>query len=152
VYGKRRRLAGFDYANPDVTYFVTIRAAHGISPFRDGRLAHEVASALHWLRANRGIQLYAYCLMPDHLHLLLRLGAGNQSLGVIIGVRKGYTTKQSRGLGYTGALWQTRFHDHILRKNEDARQIAEYIRQNPVRAGLVALPEEYPWGGFPDPM
>jgi putative transposase len=152
IYGKRRRLAEFDYANAEVAYFVTIRAAPQTSPFRDDRLAQIVVSALDWLRANRGVQLHAYCVMPDHLHLLLRLGEGGQPLGTIIGILKAYTTKQSRALGCKGALWQNRFHDHILRKNEDALGIAEYIRQNPVRRGLARTPEEYQWSGFPDPI
>ena len=90
--------------------------------------------------------------MPEHLHLLLRLGDAGLSLGSIIGSLKGFTARQSWELGYRGTLWQARFHDHVLRKSEDGAQIAEYILQNPVRRGLVDDVSAYPYSGLPDPM
>jgi len=68
----RHRLAGFDYADPDHAYFLTICSRYNTAPFTDARLARELVASLDWLRANRGLLLYAWCLMPDHLHLLLR--------------------------------------------------------------------------------
>jgi hypothetical protein len=44
-----------------------------------------------------------------------------------------------------GAVWQEESFDHVLRSNESFEQKLEYIRQNPVRAGLVSRPEEYRW-------
>ena len=70
----RHRLAGFDYADPDHAYFLTICSRYNAAPFTDTRLAREVVASLDWLRATRGLLLYAWCLMPDHLHLLLRAG------------------------------------------------------------------------------
>ena len=47
--------------------------------------------------------------------------------------------------GRSGSLWQRESFDHILRRDEDLIEKAEYIANNPVRAGLVARPEEYRW-------
>jgi len=96
--------------------------------------------------------LYAYCLMPDHLHLLLRLGQAGTELGALIGTFKSFTSKQSWSLGHKGELWQDRFYDHVVRRNENSLIIAEYILQNPVRKRLVQGPSEYPYCGLPDPM
>jgi len=148
----QRRLADFDYSDPDVAFFVTIRAHPGKAPFTDARLAGQVVSSLEWLRANRGVKIYAYCLMPDHLHLLIRLGDTGHELGQIIGSLKSFTTKQCWKLGFRGILWQDHFHDHVLRCNEDASSIATYILENPVRKGLVESAELYEWSGTPDPM
>jgi putative transposase len=90
--------------------------------------------------------------MPDHLHLLLDLGRSGWDLPTAIGAFKSFTTRESWKLRYSGQLWQDRYYDHVLRKIEDATQIGEYMRQNPVRRGLVKDPEDYPWSGMPDPM
>ena len=148
----KRRLPGFDYAASDHAYFVTIRAKPATAPFADPRLAQCVVTSLQWLRANRGLALYVYCLMPDHLHLLLQLGKEEKRLGTVLGSFKRYTTRQSWGWGYRGALWQTNFYDHIVRPSEDGTRIAEYVLANPVRKGLVVEEADYQWSGMPDPL
>jgi REP element-mobilizing transposase RayT len=90
--------------------------------------------------------------MPDHLHVLSRLGNSNQSLGVIIGSFKTFTTRQSWQFGYDGALWQERFYDRIVRRSEDGQAIARYILENPVRKSLVGEIDRYLWSGTPDPL
>jgi REP element-mobilizing transposase RayT len=149
---RQRRLAAVHYTNPDHVFFLTIRAKAGTSPFTNQELAQEVIASLHWLREHRGIAIYAYCLMPDHLHLLMQLGGEGQSLATIIGAFKRFTTRVSWRHGCTGAVWQPRFYDHILRKSEDAERIVQYILANPVRKGLVEQAEAYPFSGCPDPM
>ncbi|HZU13246.1 MAG TPA: transposase [Chloroflexota bacterium] len=148
---RQRRLAGFDYANPSHAYFVTIRAVHGTAPFRRPEIAQSVLSSLHWLRTERQVQIQAHCVMPDHLHVLLRLPPDSPPLGRLIGAFKRLTTRQSWEHGIRGRLWQPRFYDHIVRRSEDAGEIARYIRDNPVRAGLVTDADAYPYSGFADP-
>lgn len=147
-----RRLQGFNYADPDHAYFVTTRACPGTAPFTQPALADEVVASLHWMRQYRGVIIYAYCLMPDHLHVLLRLGNETQTLGALMGAMKSFTTRQSWKHGWKGPLWQARIHDHILRRREDGRAIAEYIYANPARKGLVSDPATYPYSGFSDPL
>jgi REP element-mobilizing transposase RayT len=144
-----RRLRSFDYANPDAIYFVTV-CVQGRQPvFASPAHAQVILDCLDWLRANRGVVVYALCLMPDHLHLLARPG---RSLGDVIRMLKTYTTRQVKELGRPGKLWQDDYYDHIVRKHEDAAGIAQYILQNPVRKGLVDSAEGYPWSALPDPM
>jgi REP element-mobilizing transposase RayT len=164
------RLTDFDYSNPEVVYFVTACAASG-TPFVNCALASIVIDELQWLRSQRGICLYAYCLMPDHLHILLQLPGRTsnspdddvagatvlrrgppQTLGSVMATLKGYTTHESWKAGYEGKLWQTNFYDHILRGYESGIRVAEYILESPVRAGLVRQPDDYPWSGRPDPL
>jgi putative transposase len=149
---KPLRLRNFDYSSGEQPYFITIRAKLDTSPFSDERLANAVIESLNWTREHRHVSIYAYCLMPDHLHFLLRLPEDGPPLGEVIGAFKRFTTRQSWGFGFQGAIWQSRYYDRILRKSEDARQIVEYIMANPVRRGLVENPEHYPWSGTPDPM
>ncbi len=77
-------------------------------------------------------------LMPDHLHALLAVPAV-EALPQVIGSWKRYLAK-------TAAIeWQRDFFDHRLRTGENLEEKSAYIRQNPVRAGLVARPEDWPY-------
>jgi putative transposase len=148
----RLRLQGFDYGDPSHVFFVTTCAHADTTPFVDERLAEIVIDTLQWLRSERGIRLYAYCLMPDHLHVLLQLGSSGDTLGAIVGSVKRFTTRASWELGYEGPLWQGRFYDHVMRTRGDGRRAAHYILDNPVRGGLCGEAEEYAWSGMPDAL
>ena len=150
--GPRRRLPSFDYSDPTQVYFVTTCARRETVPFLDDRLAEVVVASLSWLRSERSVRLYAYCLMPDHLHLLVQLGAADETLGALVGSVKRFTTRASWGMGYVGQLWQPRFYDHVMRTHEDGRRMAQYILDNPVRRGLTGEAESYSWSGAPDPL
>jgi putative transposase len=147
-----RRLRDFDYSDPTQVYFVTTCARKNTAPFVDERLARVVIDALLWLRSERGVRLYAYCLMPDHLHVLLQLGSSNRPLGSALGSGKKFSTQASWEMGYDGQLWQSRFYDHVMRTHEDGKRMARYILDNPVRRGLVGEAERFPFSGAPDPL
>jgi putative transposase len=83
--------------------------------------------------------------MPDHLHLFVR---GDQTFvlatwvkGLKRAVLKGCTTESQT------SFWQPGFFDHLLRSDESYAQKWEYVRQNPVRAGLVKFAEDWPYQG-----
>jgi len=88
--------------------------------------------------------------MPDHLHLLftaLRDAAGwTFALPEILRAIKGASARSVNKLnGLGGRVWQDESFDHVLRGDESLRETIEYIRQNPVRKGLVQTPEDYQW-------
>jgi len=122
------------------TYFVTIRAGS-----RGNTLANEaVHQRLHeFLLATASHHDWwasRYVLMPDHLHLFATPGLGAVTLGAWIKALKACVAdRQFR--------WQTGFFDHALRGSESQSQKWEYIRQNPVRAGLTADADAWPFGG-----
>jgi len=147
----QRRLQNFDYADPNHAFFITTRAIAGETPFTRPLLCKDVVESLYWLRTNRGMELYAYCLMPDHLHLLLRTRAG-VPVDQLIKAFKSHTTKRAWQQGWTGKLWQPRFYDHVVRSSEDTSAIAQYILYNPVRANLTEQPEDYPCCGTLDSL
>jgi REP-associated tyrosine transposase len=88
----------------------------------------------------------AYCFMPDHLHLLVEGQAEDSDCKRFIA-----RSKQYSGFYYTRQfgtrLWQRYGFERVLRDNEQTFVIARYILENPVRAGLVAAIEEYPFVG-----
>jgi putative transposase len=88
----------------------------------------------------------AYCLMPDHVHLLVEALAVSSNLAPFV---KAF--KQATGFEYerrTGKrLWQRYYYDHVLRPKDDPNLVAWYIWLNPVRTRLCDEPREHPFVG-----
>ncbi len=103
--------------------------------------AKVVLQTLRFYQDRGDLWLHLLVLMPDHLHGILSF---NREVGMQKSIRefKKYTAKKA------GIRWQRDFFDHRLRKDESYVEKAYYIRMNPVRAGLCAKPEEWPyaWG------
>jgi putative transposase len=88
----------------------------------------------------------AYCLMPDHAHIVAEGTDERSDLLEFIRAfkqRTEFTWKRARRT----SLWQESFYDHVLRHSENTRSAVRYALENPVRAGLVASPGDYPFSG-----
>jgi REP element-mobilizing transposase RayT len=86
--------------------------------------------------------------MPDHVHLLLSpMKEREQSLSDFMRSWKSCVVLRLRQIGMESKVWQREFHDRLLRSDEKLEEKWEYVRQNPVRAGLCREPEEYPFSG-----
>jgi REP element-mobilizing transposase RayT len=94
-----------------------------------------------------GVFVSHYVIMPDHVHLALRLGWESVGMTVFICGLRGAMTKTLHGLDITGPIWQAVFFDRLLRSDESYIEKAEYIWGNPHRAGLVSLETEWPYLG-----
>jgi REP element-mobilizing transposase RayT len=95
----------------------------------------------------RGVTVGRYVLMPDHAHLFVALPPGEATLARWVQALKNFLGKALLRLGDDKPHWQEGFFDHVLRSDESYAQKWEYVRQNPVRAGLAASPEEWPYQG-----
>jgi len=80
--------------------------------------------------------------MPDHLHWLIEDAS---QMAKLVHSFKSYTTYAARTLGNGTRLWQRSYWDHVLRQDEDVRDVAEYIIHNPVRGGIVSEAAKYPY-------
>jgi putative transposase len=139
---KKIRLPSPVYSQ-DRAFFTTIATHHKHPWFRLHRqLCDTAIQMFRDLASARGIIIYAWCIMPDHVHLLL------EGLEVINFIRlfKGRMTP-ARAIDPDLRLWQRSFYDHALRKEESLSEIACYIWENPVRAAMVEDSTEYPWSG-----
>ena len=92
----------------------------------------------------RRYRLHSYVVMPNHVHLLVTpLVTTRRWLGPLKGFT-GYRANQL--LGRRGVpFWQDESYDHLVRDEEGFRRVQRYIECNPVTAGLVTLPQEFPW-------
>ncbi len=95
----------------------------------------------------RGAWVGRYVLMPDHLHLFVVIEDDRIWLSAWIGSLKKTVSKVLRGRGEAPPHWQKGFFDHVMRGSESYSQKWDYVRANPVRAGLVARPEDWPYSG-----
>jgi REP element-mobilizing transposase RayT len=90
-----------------------------------------------------------YILMPDHVHLFAQAGAEALPLAVWTRTWKSISaTRINRSIGCSGAMRQPDYFDRYLRSLEDYRQKWEYVAQNPVRKGLVANADDWPYRGL----
>lgn len=136
---RRRSLAHFE--TRDKVYFVTFcsRDRQILTPEARTIVLRQII-AFHQVL----FFLITAVVMPDHVHVLLV--PLELSLVEIMKKIKGGTARSvNQRLGQSGSLWQRDYFDRQMRGDEDVRAKGEYIAHNPVRAGLVATPEEYPW-------
>jgi putative transposase len=96
--------------------------------------------------ADHQFSVFAYCFMPDHLHLVVEAGSDCSSLTAFSHALKQRTgAEYQRGCDET--LWQKGHYEHVIRNDEATIEIAKYVFANPVRAGLVREPADYPFSG-----
>jgi type I restriction enzyme R subunit/putative DNA methylase len=95
-------------------------------------------------------QLLAWCIMPNHVHVLLK--TNTMPLSKIVQRWKTYSAKEiNRIHGRTESLWHREWFDRYIRNESHCRDVVEYIAMNPVCAGLVKHKEDWPWTGIVKP-
>lgn len=127
-----------------LTYHATHRGNRGCDVFfeREDREAY-----LRWLAAagaRHGLEVWAYCLMTNHVHLLVR-GLRAESLARTMHELQGrYARRINAERRWRGHLWANRFFSHPL-DGDHLWSAVRYIERNPVRAQIVACAEDYEW-------
>ncbi|WP_345531335.1 REP-associated tyrosine transposase [Viridibacterium curvum] len=125
-------------------YLVTAVTAGRVPRFESLLAARAVVRVMRGLHDEGWVESRAWVVMPDHLHWLFVLGE-EASLAGVMQRLKGSSARAVNLLeGRTGALWQSAYHDHAVRAEEDLRAIARYVVANPLRAGLVTDIGLYP--------
>ena len=149
---RNQRLARELYTHANRVYFITICAYMHQSPFVQDDLNQGMLDILREEEQRQDCLVFTYCLMPDHLHFLVSPGRDGISVLTFTDQYKGKTTNRSWKLGWQGRLWQPRYFDHIVRREESLVAIAAYILNNPVRKGLATCSEDWPWCGHIHPL
>jgi putative transposase len=119
-------------------------ASTGPQYLRIPEIANMVVEALHYRdQVLQHYDLHRYAVMANHVHLLI---TPKVDVSKLMHSLKRFTAKEgNRMLGLTGQpFWQDESYDRLIRDGEFER-IANYIEMNPVKAGLVSAPEDFPW-------
>jgi len=139
------RVEGFSYRGYH-RYFITLTTDFRARVFVHSSQANALVAQISPHFAARHFEVLAYCVMPDHLHLLIEGMSAEADLQEAVRSwkqRTGYDWKTRTGT----RLWQPGFHDRVLREGDDTRSVVRYILLNPVRAGLANAPRDYQWLG-----
>jgi len=120
-------------------------AGHGTCWLRQPEIAEIVETALLHFDGER-YRLIAWTIMPNHVHVLVEL-LGQQALGSVISSWKRFSARAANPVvGRSGPFWQDDYWDTYIRDERHFESTVEYIENNPVKAGLVFNPTDWPWG------
>ncbi len=134
----------------DKYYHVYNRGANKQDIFRE-RGEYELCLGLFGkYRSQYRVSIMAYCLMPNHYHLLLRQNEGGSISRFIQTVFNAYTQAINLSTGHSGTLFQGRAKGLEITSDEYAVRLARYIHFNPVAAGLVLKPEAWEYSDYRD--
>jgi len=142
VSDRPRRLEGFSYKGRH-RYFVTICTRDRVRVFEEATHASWVTTQIQQLFEPTHFAVLAFCVMPDHVHLLFEGLTTDADLKATMHnwkQRTGFAWKQTNG----GRLWQEGFYDHVLREFDSVPGVVRYIVDNPIRRGFGS---SYPYVG-----
>lgn len=100
---------------------------------------------LGFYRKKFGYSLHGYVIMPNHVHLLLTVGRTGTISEIMRDWKHRIAFEINRQMALSGRIWQRDFWEHSIRNVADFRQKLNYIHMNPVRAGFVVVPEDWPY-------
>ena len=132
---------------PGAFYHVTSRGNEQKDVFKSQKDREKFLDYLASATERYGAVLHAYCLMGNHYHLLLETPEGNLSQ-IMRHINGAYTTYFNVKRKRAGHLFQGRYKAILVEFDEYAMELTRYIHLNPVRAGMVALPEDHIWSSY----
>jgi putative transposase len=127
-------------------YFVTFNTYKRL-PLLGRREIHDAFCLICVRAETHRVGVGRYVLMPDHVHLFVALPPEGVTLVKWIQALRSVIGKKLQSLGFQKPHWQEGFFDHLLRSGESYSQKWDYVRMNPVRAGLSQTPEKWPYQG-----
>ena len=117
--------------------------------FNDENWSYFIKRLRHYCRSDL-IDIVAYCLMPNHYHLLVHLKCNDFSSKIMQPFTVSYTKAVNRQIGRVGPLFQGPFKAKLVHKNEYLVHLSRYIHLNPMLAGLVDHPAKYAFSSYRD--
>ncbi|NPA48471.1 MAG: hypothetical protein GXO20_00680 [Thermodesulfobacteria bacterium] len=130
---------------PDYPHHVVARANGGLEVFHEKADYLVFERILAKIKARRQIKLWAYCLMSNHVHLLLVPEKEEELSKFMQGILVSYTQYHHSKYETEGNLWRSKYFSSVVDMDTYLWKVMRYIERNPVRAGIVSFPEEYPY-------
>ena len=129
---------------PGYPHHVTQRGIRGYKTFFDTLDYLTYIELLKDSRRTANVSIWAYCLMPNHVHLILVPEAKDGLAKLLRQVHSRYALKVNSTRGWKGHLWQERFYSAVMDEDHVLAAL-RYVELNPVRAGICAKAEDWRW-------
>ncbi|MFZ0705931.1 MAG: transposase [Candidatus Korobacteraceae bacterium] len=128
------------------TFFITAVTWQRRPIFRAEPMAQLFLDTLQRYRSQRKFLLHEFVLMPDHFHLLLTPAPEVSLEKAVQLVKGGFSFRVKKELGSNLEVWESGYTEHRAKDSSDCERHVDYIRENPVRAGLAETAGAYPYG------
>ena len=133
---------------PNHVYHVTNRGNNRDQVFLDEEDFRKYLEILTRYKSKESFRLYHWVLMNNHVHLLLAIPEEGSLAKAMHGINLAYTSWFNRKYKRVGHLWQGRFKSFPVENDRYLLACGRYIERNPLRAGIVERPGDYPWSSF----
>ena len=120
---------------------------YGNSPdyLKQDEIAKIVADSMKFYDG-KDYELLCYCIMPNHVHFIIKLNKEARLLEDIMHSIKRYSaSKANKVLKRAGQFWQHENYDHIIRNEQELENIIDYVLNNPIKAGLIKNQDNWKW-------
>ena len=128
------------------TFFVTSKTAQGRTLLQTDRMANLFIEVFRENMRAGHFAVHEFVVMPDHVHLLMTVPAESTIEKAIQRIKGAFSFRAGRDLGFKGEIWQRGFSEVRIHDDGGYEQHRRYIENNPVKRGLVSVPEQYRFG------
>ena len=132
------------YKEDGYIYFVTTNTYSRKEIFKNQKACEFLRSIISYYRFVCKFRLYSYCIMPEHLHMIIQALSKQYDISAIMKEIKGTFAREYNILiRKKGDIWQRKFYDSVIRDENDLMAKINYTFENPVRKGIVKTATEY---------
>ena len=131
--------------SPSRTFLVSTKTSMGRCLLQSERNASLFVDVLRSCVAAKKFCVHDFVVMPDHIHILLTVGLDMTIERAVQLIKGGYSYRLKKETGYNGDVWQKGFSEVRVQGQRSRQRYREYIAQNPVKAGLMESPHEFPY-------
>lgn len=129
-------------------YHIIVRGNNRQGIFKGNRDYEKYLFLLKRYKRKYKFRVFCYCLMPNHVHIVVDLENAKKLSVIMSAMQRAYTGYFNTKYERVGHLWQGRFKSKIIIKDRYLIDCINYIELNPVRANMVTAPHEYVWSSY----
>ncbi|NQT89874.1 MAG: transposase [Candidatus Omnitrophica bacterium] len=132
----------------EACYHIVARGNQKRPIFKDDIDFREYLERVKRYKRKHGFRLYAFCLMPNHIHILGQVANKHSLSKFMQSLTRSYTAYFNHKYEKVGYLWQGRFKSKIINRDKYLLDCINYIEFNPIRANLIKSPHNYLWSSY----
>lgn len=133
---------------PNAVFHVIARGNHRIKVFKTHADLEHYSKLLWKYKTKFNVKIYAYCLMSNHVHLLVHPPEKIALSKMMHGINMSYAMRFNAKYEKVGHLWQDRYKSFAVQADQYLINLITYIEMNPLRAEICSRAEEYPWSSY----